>query len=582
MNPNNFPPSSFPPPAGLPSLQSLVRPDQIPKLANIPNDRKPSYIQGVTNLWDTIKTKPSDSQEYLVAYKKLHEVSESLKKAMNQVRAAGSRPNSQGQPPPDARPPGQQPGQIPPAQAQDRFSAKVLENVRSQTFTVPPDVQAQGAQRAQLWLQENRQRYAVWLQKYDTSQVKLQELRNLMQQKEGKITPQEAQQFSGYKAQHENNQQQASGWLKKFLASQAELRKQAENPNASLAEASAPAPTAGASSTDQVTSLAEPQASHTGTAVNTVSDHQGQPHTISSALDAARNHSNSTARAGSGPGSGGPVNQGSMNQAGTTQTTDSQIAADHSHPHPNANPTTSTAPPQYHSSQAPNVATNIHQGPHPLSHQAAVTQSAEKYSQHTYPNPPGPNSSHAHPPMSGRDNQNSNHKMPIPKELKHPPPQAVAMSAARPTLTGGPSNGAMGSLGQPAIQKQPSYVLDGEGERVLGRKKLEDLVRQVTGGMDGEEGETLTAAAEETLLDVADDFVDQVVTAACKLAKLRSSQTLELRDIQLVLERNYNIRIPGYASDELRTVKKIQPTPGWTQKIAAVQAAKVTGGKSDA
>ena len=75
--------------------------------------------------------------------------------------------------------------------------------------------------------------------------------------------------------------------------------------------------------------------------------------------------------------------------------------------------------------------------------------------------------------------------------------------------------------------------------------------------------------------------MDQVVTAACKLAKLRTSQTLELRDIQLVLERNYNIRIPGYASDELRTVKKVQPTPQWTQKLAAVQAAKVTGGKGD-
>lgn len=85
----------------------------------------------------------------------------------------------------------------------------------------------------------------------------------------------------------------------------------------------------------------------------------------------------------------------------------------------------------------------------------------------------------------------------------------------------------------------------------------------------------------QTLLDVADDFIDQVTTAACKLAKLRSAPSLELRDIQLVLERNYNIRIPGYASDELRTVKKIQPTPSWTQKLAAVQAAKVTGGKAD-
>ena len=85
----------------------------------------------------------------------------------------------------------------------------------------------------------------------------------------------------------------------------------------------------------------------------------------------------------------------------------------------------------------------------------------------------------------------------------------------------------------------------------------------------------------QTLLDIADEFVDNVITAACRLAKTRSSASLELRDIQLILERNYNIRVPGYASDELRTVKKIQPTQAWTQKMSAVQAAKVTGGKTD-
>jgi transcription initiation factor TFIID subunit 12 len=80
---------------------------------------------------------------------------------------------------------------------------------------------------------------------------------------------------------------------------------------------------------------------------------------------------------------------------------------------------------------------------------------------------------------------------------------------------------------------------------------------------------------------VADEFVDNVITSACRLAKLRGGTSLELRDIQIVLERNYNIRVPGFASDELRTVKKIQPTQGWTQKMSAVQAAKVTGGKTD-
>ena len=75
----------------------------------------------------------------------------------------------------------------------------------------------------------------------------------------------------------------------------------------------------------------------------------------------------------------------------------------------------------------------------------------------------------------------------------------------------------------------------------------------------------------QTLLQVADDFVDQVITSACKLAKLRQSSQLDIRDLQIILERNYNIRVPGYASDELRTVKKIQPTQAWTQKLSAVQ-----------
>jgi transcription initiation factor TFIID subunit 12 len=80
---------------------------------------------------------------------------------------------------------------------------------------------------------------------------------------------------------------------------------------------------------------------------------------------------------------------------------------------------------------------------------------------------------------------------------------------------------------------------------------------------------------------MADEFVDNVITAACKLAKLRDSSTLDVRDIQLILERNYNIRIPGYASDELRAIRKFAPASGWTAKMNAIQAAKVMGGKND-
>jgi transcription initiation factor TFIID subunit 12 len=90
----------------------------------------------------------------------------------------------------------------------------------------------------------------------------------------------------------------------------------------------------------------------------------------------------------------------------------------------------------------------------------------------------------------------------------------------------------------------------------------------------------LQLTISKSILQVADNFVDQVLQAACKNAKERGSKLLEIRDIQLTLERGYNIRIPGYASDEIRTVRKIQPSPAWIAKMSAVQAAKVTGGKN--
>lgn len=133
-----------------------------------------------------------------------------------------------------------------------------------------------------------------------------------------------------------------------------------------------------------------------------------------------------------------------------------------------------------------------------------------------------------------------------------------------------------GQMGQPAIPSMPGYVLEtSEDGRVLSKKKLNELVREVCGpGGD----DHLTPEVEEIFLQVADDFVDDLITAACRLAKLRGSATLDIRDLQLVLERQYNIRVPGFSSDEIRTVRRPQPATGWAQKMSAVQAAKLTGG----
>ena len=141
-------------------------------------------------------------------------------------------------------------------------------------------------------------------------------------------------------------------------------------------------------------------------------------------------------------------------------------------------------------------------------------------------------------------------------------------------------------MSQPGLQRPAQFTLEGEGDRVLSKRKLDELVRQVTGTASSSSTDqgVLSADVEEAVLTLADDFVDNVITAACRLAKLRSSQTLDVRDIQIVLERNYGIRIPGYGLDEVRTVRKFQPAPGWQTKMQAVQAGKVMGGvgKGDA
>lgn len=132
--------------------------------------------------------------------------------------------------------------------------------------------------------------------------------------------------------------------------------------------------------------------------------------------------------------------------------------------------------------------------PQPLSHQEAITQANHTYSQtniaKSQQNTPSETPPYAQIP-STQNTISVNQK--IPRTLVVNPVTPVPMAPARPTF-GGASNGAPGMMGQPAIAKQPGFILEGEGDRVLSKKKLDELVRQVTGGG---EGDGLTPEVEE-------------------------------------------------------------------------------------
>jgi hypothetical protein len=136
----------------------------------------------------------------------------------------------------------------------------------------------------------------------------------------------------------------------------------------------------------------------------------------------------------------------------------------------------------------PGTATS--QQPTPLSHGDAL-HAARSHSEQRPPTAATPTSvinpanTQHHTNMT-----NQQHKFPISKTLPHSvmnPPQPVTTGPSRPTMANG------GASSQPIIAKQPTFTLEGDGSAsVLSKKKLHELVRQVTGG-----AETVTPEVEE-------------------------------------------------------------------------------------
>ncbi|KAH0945207.1 hypothetical protein HN011_010741 [Eciton burchellii] len=99
----------------------------------------------------------------------------------------------------------------------------------------------------------------------------------------------------------------------------------------------------------------------------------------------------------------------------------------------------------------------------------------------------------------------------------------------------------------------------------LTKTRLQDLVREV------DPTEQLDEEVEEMLLQLADDFVETTVNAACLFAKHRHANTVEVKDVQLHLERNWNMWIPGFGTDEVRPYKRATVTEAHKQRLALIR-----------
>lgn len=560
-----------------------------------------------------------------------------------------SQPQSQGQP--------QRPGSS---------NIHIQQHLEAMSWIPPPEVVEQGSEIAAKWSATQKEKYqrAMMQMQSTTERLKSNEtLAKSLQQKGPAMTPEEHKNLQSIQSQKPaviKAYQDAKRFVEEFRKGQAERRAANQSSNSQArpqsnggVNANANPPPRPGPSPQQPSqpSAAVEQAKVAAVGVSGANGQTGQqqpqpqaqpPKATSSAAPQASPVPTTQAAPG-------PASQPIKVEPGTQQ---------HPHPPPVNTAIASAAASGLPSAgtptqvRTPQTATPITGAPRSLSHQAALSLANQRGSQTgTIPGsapqqstPQGPGGTplsapgvmgtvvpqaaghpHAHPQTQQPQPLTQNSKLPIPKQLPEKaaaPPQPVSLSAGgvtpgRPTYTGG-GGIAGGVMGNPVLPKLPVVQMEGEGERVLNRKKLDDLVRQVCGGQaEGQEGNVLTPDVEEvrrhslssqpspsqlslprpqihrvlvppdtnsssqSILNLADSFVDRLLHSACNNAKQRGSKVLEIRDIQLVLERTYNIRIPGYSSDELRTVRKVLPAQGWITKMSAIQAAKVMPGKGD-
>jgi transcription initiation factor TFIID subunit 12 len=519
----------------------------VQKLPHLSEQQKAQHTQLVRSLWEML-ARDSQSHEYQQAHTKLSQLSQNLMKGMRifqqnrqqamqqhqQAQVAAGVPQGQGQPGQQVQqaqpqqgqqaPQGQQGPQGQPVQrtqsnnpqAINQLIPQIQARVNALNFFLPPNVTPE---QVQTWIPEARLRYGIALQKQEVGRARMTELRSTFAQRQsqGNMSQEEIQEFKNRQMAAEKLFREGSEFLNKFKEQQESFKLQSQqnpqsqamnqtgqtNPPTTMNQASVGAAPPAATQTGGNTQA--------GAATNTMQSGQAPtpaPHTINSAVNAARNQAGQIMS----PSASQPGQAPSAQSAGNTPVPISAPQAQPPRPQPPSQQGTPGAQVTFSQTPNPDGSTptppgppqQVNQGPpRPLSHQAAISQAAQTY---TNPTPQQANTmnqqaqanNQAHPQgyLANRstDTSSRNINMAIPKNLNVSTPEPVSMPASRPSLSGGPSHGAMGMMGQPAIQKHPGYVLEGEGQRVLSKKMLDILVRQVTGGG---EGEMLTPDAEE-------------------------------------------------------------------------------------
>ncbi|KAG0727412.1 Transcription initiation factor TFIID subunit 12 [Chionoecetes opilio] len=152
--------------------------------------------------------------------------------------------------------------------------------------------------------------------------------------------------------------------------------------------------------------------------------------------------------------------------------------------------------------------------------------------------------------------------------------QTQQVVAAQPNMITVPAATATAQVKPPPTPNQPvpappssTNASADTTAAVLNKQRITELVREV------DPTEQLEEEVEEMLLSIADDFIESTVNAACRLAKHRGARSLDVKDVQMYLERNWHMWLPGFGTDELRPYKRAPTTEAHRQRLALIRKA---------
>ncbi|XP_050307920.1 transcription initiation factor TFIID subunit 12 [Anthonomus grandis grandis] len=104
-----------------------------------------------------------------------------------------------------------------------------------------------------------------------------------------------------------------------------------------------------------------------------------------------------------------------------------------------------------------------------------------------------------------------------------------------------------------------------DAPQVVTKQRLQDLVKEIDSTLNLED------EVEEILLSYVDEFVDRCLNGAALIAKNRHCNSIEVKDVQQFLNRNYNMWTPGFGTDELKPYKRSLTTEAHKQRTALIR-----------